>query len=95
MINGINGLVYEKCLKFPLIRSTEHSFGSIVNHIQVDSQKLSEIGWILEGFFVVPISMAIGFYFMYTSVGLSFLTGIGVILLMMWLNYGIGKKFLR
>jgi hypothetical protein len=50
---------------------------------------------ILEGIFVFPASMLIGFYFMYTSVGLSFLSGIGVIAVMAGVNYVLGKKYLE
>jgi hypothetical protein len=39
--------------------------------------------------------MLIGFYLMYTSVGLSFLAGIGVIAVMGGVNYVLGNKYLE
>ena len=95
IVNGANGLIYEKALRFSLLRSPDHSFGSLMNNIQADSSKLCNIAWVMEGIFVFPATMLTGFYLMYNAVGLSFLAGLGVIILMAGVNYLLGKKYLE
>ena len=72
--NAVNGLVYEKALKFSLIRSVDHSQGSLVNHIQVDSEKLYELEVAIGGSMTMPLLIAIGLYFMYIAVGIFILS---------------------
>jgi len=93
--NAVNGLVYEKALKFSLIRSAEHFQGGLVNHIQVDSQKLFNLGMGIGGSFVLPVAIGVGIYFMYAAVGISFLAGIGVLIIMSGVNFLIGMKFFK
>ena len=93
--NAVNGLVYEKILKFSLIRSVDHSQGSLVNHIQVDSDTLYELGIATGGSMTMPLLIAIGLCFMYIAVGISFLAGVGVLLIMTLINYVINKKYLK
>src|SRR5689334_18505883 len=90
--NAIDGLIYEKALKFSLTRSVEHSLGSLVNHIQVDSMRLQKFGTVVEGFTSIPMMIIMGFYFMYSAVGLSFFAGFGVIAVNIVVNIAIGKK---
>jgi len=90
--NAINGLVYEKALKFSLIRSVEHSQGSLVNHIQVDSEKLFYLGNGIGHTLLLPMSIVVGIYFMWDAVGISFLSGIAVLGLNAIVNYYISKK---
>jgi len=91
---AINGLVYEKSLKFSLIQSAEHSQGSLINHIQVDTEKLYSLGLALGSAVTLPVLIGVGIYFMYMAVGIAFLPGIGVILLMTIVNFLVGKRFL-
>ena len=90
---AINGIIYEKSLKFSLIRSADHSQGSLVNHIQVDSEKLYYLGLALGGVITLPILIAAGVFLMYSAVGISFLSGIGVIFIMGLINFAVGKKY--
>jgi len=91
--NAVNGLVYEKSLKFSLMRSAEHSQGSLVNHIQVDSDKLYNLGIAMGGVVILPLLIGVGIYFMYAAVGISFLAGIGVLIIMGAVNFCVGKSY--
>lgn len=90
--NAINGLIYEKSLKFSLIRSVEHSQGSLVNHLQVDSATLFYLGMGVGGTIVLPFTLGIGIYFMWAAVGISFLSGIGVLIVVSGINYILSKQ---
>ena len=91
--NAVNGLVYEKSLKFSLMRSAEHSQGSLVNHIQVDSDKLYNLGVAMGGVVILPLLIGVGIYFMWAAVGISFLAGIGVLVIMGAVNFCVGKAY--
>lgn len=93
--NAVNALVFEKAMNFSLIRSVDHSVGSLMNHIQVDSEKLYYLGMALGGAISLPLLIAAGVYFMYAAVGISFLSGVGVIVLMGLLNFVVGNKYLE
>jgi len=91
--NAINGLIYEKSLKFSLIRSVEHSQGSLVNHLQVDSATLFYLGMGVGGTIVLPFTLGIGIYFMWAAVGISFLSGIGILILVGIANFVLGNRY--
>lgn len=91
----MNSLVYEKSLRFSLIRSAEHSVGSLINHIQVDSQKLQLLGEALGNVIALPILILVGIYLMYSAAGLSFLAGIGVLLIMVVVILFVGRRYTK
>ncbi len=82
----MNGVIYAKTLRFSLMRSAEHNQGSLVNHIQVDSERLAEIAWEISNVMNLPVILGVGIYFLWVSVGISFLSGLGVILVMSLIN---------
>jgi len=61
----------------------------------VDSDKLFYLGNGIGGSIILPMTVSVGIYFMWTAVGLSFLSGIGVLVLVTILNYYFSKKFFR
>jgi len=93
--NALNGMIYEKALKFSLIRSVEHSQGSLVNHIQVDSEKLFYFGIGIGQTILLPLTLVIGVYFMWIAVGISFLSGMAMLFLIIFANSAIGKKTVK
>jgi len=93
--NAVNGVIYEKILRFSLIRSVEHNTGSLVNHIQVDSDRLNYAAWDLANVITLPVVLGVGIYFMWVSVGISFLSGLGVILVMSLINFLFSKMYFK
>ena len=93
--NAINGMIYEKILRFSLIRSVEHNSGSLVNHIQVDSGRMDWVGWYLSNVINLPINLGIGLYLMWDAVGISFLSGMGVLALMSGINVLSSKLYFK
>ena len=93
--NAVNGLIYEKILRFSLMRSAEHNAGSLVNHIQVDSSRLSYAAWDLANVINLPVTLGIGIYLMWVSVGITFLSGLGVILVMSLINFVFSKIYFK
>ncbi len=93
--NAVNGMIYEKILRFSLMRSAEHNAGSLVNHIQVDSQRLTYAAWELTNVISLPVTLGIGIYLMWVSVGISFLSGVGIILIMSLINTIFSKIYFK
>ena len=93
--NAVNGMIYEKILRFSLMRSAEHNAGSLVNHIQVDSQRLTYAAWELTNVISLPVTLGIGIYLMWVSVGISFLSGVGIILVMSLINTVFSKIYFK
>ena len=88
-------MIYEKILRFSLIRSVEHSAGSLVNHIQVDSESLNYAAWSLNNVTTLPVVLSVGIYLMWISVGVSFFAGLGVILVMSGINFIFSKLYYK
>ncbi len=93
--NAVNGMIYEKILRFSLIRSAEHNAGSLVNHIQVDSDRLTYAAWELASVINLPITLGVGIYLMWASVGITFLSGLGVILVLSLVNFLFSKIYIK
>ena len=86
LTSAIISLIYNKSLSFSLIRSQTHSIGSLINHMQVDAMKVDWLFQIISGVLIFPIQLAIAIYIMYYVVGIAFLPGFGIILLMTVVN---------
>ena len=95
LTNAINSYIYYKSLSFSLIRSQNHSIGSLINHMQVDAMKLDYLFQVISGVIIFPLQLAAGIYIMYYLVGIAFLPGFGIILLMSVVNYGLGKLYMK
>ena len=93
--NAVNGMIFQKIMKFSLIRSVEHNSGSLVNHIQVDSGRMDYAAWHLSNVINLPIVLGVGIYLMWEAVGISFLSGIGVLALMSLINIFWGKFYFK
>ena len=64
----INGLVYDKIFRFNLLNKSKHTVGSIVNLIQSDSQKISNLVY-LAVFISNLIALFSGIYLIYFYAG--------------------------
>ena len=64
----INGLVYDKIFKFNLLNKSKHTVGTIVNLIQSDSQKISNLVYLIV-FVSNLIALFAGIYLIYYYAG--------------------------
>ena len=65
--------MYQKVLKFPLMRNQEYSSGSLINHLLVDVEKTSKILYHVPQLAQFPIMLILGIYLIYTAVGMAFI----------------------
>lgn len=91
--NVLNMSLYKKSLKFSLINSKTYNVGELVNYMQVDSQKLRDLPYFIGGVVFLPIQIGLAIFIMYEVIGISFLAGIGALIVTFVFNFLIGKYF--
>jgi len=71
--------IYEKVLRFSLLRSSDYSPGDLTNLLVVDTHKLYLCMIRIHSMFVFPMLLLQSIVFMYTQVNVSFLAGFMVV----------------
>lgn len=91
--NTLSLLLFNKALKHPLLTEKEYSTSDIVNYSQVDAQRMTYMGFQLTAIIFCPIQIVIGLLLLYIYIGISFLVGTGVMIIMMLLAFIFSKIF--
>ena len=92
----LNCFIYNKILNYApsgFIQRANH--GEIINFIQIDSMRLSFLVAIAPNAFVAPMMIAAYIYLLFDFFGLTFISGLIVLLSFMISNYFIAKEFRR
>ena len=90
----LNSLIYHKILKIsPSSFSQRTSQGKIVNFIQNDSSKISDLIKKCPGIIIDPVKIIAYIYLLFNFFGISFLFGIIAFLIMVIINIFIFKKY--
>lgn len=92
MTNSITMLIYNKALKYPSSSEKLFSESDIINYSQVDAERMTYMGFQLAAVILCPLEIVIGIILMYKFVGVSFLSGIGAMVLSIALTFFVGKK---
>lgn len=85
--------LYKKSLNFSLVNSKTFNIGELVNYMQVDSQKLRDLPYFIGGVIFLPLQLGIAIFIMYEVIGISFIAGVGVMLITFVFNLIISKYF--
>jgi ATP-binding cassette subfamily C (CFTR/MRP) protein 2 len=80
--NGLSLCIYNKALKYPTLCSKEFPLSKLINLSQVDANRLEQLGFYCNAIIFFPIQLAVGMFLMYRFIGVAFLAGIAVILIM-------------
>ena len=86
LTNTLSLMIYKKAMKHPLLTEKHYSIGDIINYSQVDAQRMTYLGFQISGVLFAPIQIAIGLLLLYFYIGISFLVGLGVMIIMMILT---------
>ena len=76
-------MIYNKALKHPLLTEKNYSISDVINYSQVDAQRMTNFGFQLAGILFAPAQIIIGLLLLYLYIGISFLVGLGVMILLM------------
>ena len=85
-------LLYSKTLSISLIRSKEHSIGSIVNLYEIDCEKVKTLMTVLQDVLITPIQILIGIGIIYYLIGTAFIAGLAVMGIVAGISYVLSKK---
>ena len=66
--------------------------GELVNLMSVDAQRLMELTTYINSLWSSPLQIAGSLYFLYNTLGLSILAGLGVMLLVIPINMFFGSR---
>lgn len=69
-------------MRYPTLCSKKFQTSELINYSQVDAQRFTNLGYTTSTVVFFPIQLGVGIYLMYRFIGISFLGGIGVILMM-------------
>lgn len=89
--NSLSLLIYEKSLKHPVLCLKKYSVSEIINYSQVDAQRMTYMGFQLTSLLFSPIMVFVGLWLMYNFIGISFLSGIAVMIATISLTFLFSK----
>ena len=76
-------MIYEKSLKSPFLTEKKYSVSDIINYSEVDAQRMTFMGFQMVTALFCPFQIVVGFLLLYFYIGVSFLAGAGVMMLLM------------
>ncbi|XP_033229901.1 multidrug resistance-associated protein 7 isoform X2 [Belonocnema kinseyi] len=91
--SAIITLVYRKTLHTSSsVLNDNFSSGEIVNFMSLDADRIMNFCPSFHSSWSIPMQLAVVFYFLHTQIGISYLVGVGVVLLMIPINKCIAGK---
>ena len=87
MITAIDSALFEKVLKFSLLRTTEYSPGDLVNLLIVDTLKIFDAIERIDGLSSGPPVLLLSIFFMYEQIGASFIGGFIMFIIMSYVGF--------
>jgi len=95
VVGTLSMAIYEKCLKYSLLRSKDYNEGKLVNLMQTDLEVIIYLFYNIFAVIFLPIQIVAGLLIMFYYVGLAFLAGLAVIVIMGVINYLTGKVYIK
>lgn len=84
--SGVTAAIYRKALNLSNSSRQSSTVGEIVNLMSVDAQRFQDLTTYFHMIWSAPFQIALSLYFLYQTMGLSVLAGVGVMILMIPLN---------
>ncbi|XP_070569620.1 ATP-binding cassette sub-family C member 10-like [Ptychodera flava] len=84
--------IYQKTLSVGATTLSKFSTGEIVNFMSTDVDRVRNFGVSFHAFWSLPFQVGIAFYLLHRQIGLSFLVGIGVMVVLVPINYCLAMK---
>lgn len=92
LTNSLTMMIYCKSLKYASVAEKEFSESDIINYSQVDAERMTYMGYQLAALLVAPIQIIVGVLLMYFFIGVSFVSGIVTMLVMIICTFFLSKK---
>ena len=78
--------IYRKAVLVKLNELSKHSIGQIVNYMSIDSGSITNAFPSFHQFWSLPFQISITLYLLYAQIGLSFLVGVGFVVILIPVN---------
>jgi membrane protein YdbS with pleckstrin-like domain len=88
-------MIYCKSFKYASNAEKQFSESDIINFSQVDAEKMTDMGFQMACLLLTPLQIVAGIAMMYWFIGISFLAGIGVMLLMIGFTFFLMKYVVK
>lgn len=95
LANGLSLSVYSKSLRYPALSEKKFEISEIINYSQVDAERMTYMGYQLGTILFTPIEITVGVVLMYNLVGVAFLSGFAIMLIVMLLVFFSTKKIAK
>lgn len=89
--NNLGIYIFTKALKFPTLCNKSVTIAELINYTEVDAQRLTDIGWNTSSLIFSPTVLIFGIIMMYNYIGLPFVSGMLVMIMISVLVYFLTK----
>lgn len=89
--NNLGICIFQKALKFPTLCNKSVTIAELINYTEVDAQRMSDIGWNASSLIFSPTVLVVGIVLMYSYIGVAFVSGMGVMIVISVLVYFLTK----
>lgn len=83
---AIVSLIYRKTLLVKLNELNKYSIGQIVNYMSIDTDSIVNGFPSFHSLWSLPLKIAIALYLLYSQIGISFLVGVGFVIILIPIN---------
>lgn len=90
--NALVALIYQKLQKLSPSTNKQFDSGQIVNFVQVDAGMLFWLCFQMTDIMQIPLVLIYAFTYLFVTLGVSFLSGVGVFVLAFFANACVGLK---
>lgn len=91
MCNLLRMTIYHKSLRYSPLSDKKFSEAEIINYSQTDAGRLGALGYFASLFFFAPLKLIVGLGLMYAILGLTFLSSIGILGVILLISYFLTK----
>jgi hypothetical protein len=95
LTNSLTMMIYCKSFKYASNAEKQFSESDIINFSQVDAERMTDMGFQMASLLLTPLQIVAGIAMMHWFIGISFLAGIGVMLLMIGFTFFLMKYYVR
>ncbi|KAM3143255.1 hypothetical protein pb186bvf_004587 [Paramecium bursaria] len=86
--------IMAKALKVSFQSNRSHTNGQVLNLMQVDAAKLILVTTYISSVALIPLQLGVSFYLMYRLIGISFVAGLIIIFLAIFVNVLLGRMLI-
>ena len=91
--HGVNGLIFDKVMMKSIQRDPTFSVGEITNITQVDVERISNMGSMVNRIFIAPIQIIAGTVWLWFLVGNVLFMGLAFLIIMIFVNIEFSKEY--